>query len=335
MASRLSYFFLQTMPDAALFAAAEAGTLTTEVGIREQAERLLADSRARPVLATFFAEWLKLYELEELSLDPNTFPAFDDALRRDLEESARLYVEKALWEDDSWHTLMTGSYGYVNDRLAPIFGVSAPGTDELVYTELDPTERKGVLTQPGLLAATSHGIRHSPILRGVTMLSNILCAPPPAPPPGILDNDDDAPLPSNVCTTRDEVSETHTNGDGCEVCHNAIDGAGFTFENYDALGRYRTEENGCPVDATGVFPTSDIEGTVQNAVELADHLASSATVAECAGEHLFRYALGRAGSRDDRCEIRALAETLSRDDSLQGLVLRLVQSPSFRSRPAP
>src|SRR5690606_3492250 len=149
-----------------------------------------------------------------------------------------------------WESLMTGSFGYVNDRLAPIFGVPAPGSDALSLMELPTGERRGVLTQPGLLASTSHGIQHSPIYRGVTMLSSILCIDMPAPPPGILDDFEPEQLPpGEVCTVRDQIAKTHTVGTDCQGCHSQIDGAGFAFENYDALGRFRTSENGCDVDA--------------------------------------------------------------------------------------
>ncbi|MEO1513011.1 MAG: DUF1592 domain-containing protein, partial [Planctomycetota bacterium] len=155
MASRLSYFFLDDMPDDTLLSAAESGALTTDEGIEAQARRLLDDPRARPVITGFFAEWLRLYKLLELGLDPETFPEFDEQLKLDLETSVRMFLDKAIWDDDSWASLTSGSYGFVNDRLAPIFGVDAPGTEELVLVSLDPNERRGVLTQPGLLASTS------------------------------------------------------------------------------------------------------------------------------------------------------------------------------------
>jgi hypothetical protein len=247
-----------------------------------------------------------------------------------------MYVDHAVWEADSWQWLMASSQGFVNDRLAPIFGVEAPGSDELVLVDLDPAERRGLLTQPGVLTSTSHGIGHSPIMRGVTMLSNVLCSPVPAPPPGILDNIDEemASDDDEVCTTRDYVALTHTVGADCQGCHAAIDGAGFVFENYDALGRYRTEENGCAVDATGSFPTSDFGSEVNDAIELSEALANSSQVATCMSEHLFRYSLGRGTNRADACELQVLGEQLGSGDSLQDLIVEMVATPSFRSRPS-
>src|SRR5690606_26192114 len=139
--------------------------------------------------------WLRVYKLESLGLDPNAFPEFDEALRADLERSAQAYLDKALWEDDSFESLFGGTFGFVNDRLAPIFGVDPPGTDELVLVELDSSQRRGVLTQPGLLASTSHGISHSPIFRGVTVLESVLCMPTPPAPPGVLDDPNPVDVP--------------------------------------------------------------------------------------------------------------------------------------------
>ena len=185
-----------------------------------------------------------------------------------------------------------------------------------------------------MLASTSHGIRHSPILRGVTLLSNIVFRPPPAPPAGVLDMSEELMVdPDDICTTRDDVALKHTSRSECEACHTAIDGAGFNFENYDALGRYRTEENGCAVDASGRYPGTDL-GEVQSAVELASRLVGSQTVTSCFSEHLFRYALGRGRGAQDRCELNALATHLRGDDSLQSLLIELALTPSFRSRPA-
>jgi hypothetical protein len=334
MASRLSYFFLDTSPDDALLAAAAEGRLSSDDDLRQEVERLLTDPRARPILTGFFAEWLRLYKIDELGLDPGAFPEFTEELRVDLAESARLYLERALWEDDAWESLMQGHYGFVNDRLAPIFGVPAPGTDELILVELPPGERSGILTQPGLLASTSHGIAHSSIYRGVTVLEKVLCNDIPAPPPGILDNLEEIPVePGEVCTERDRVAKTHSAGEGCMSCHQSIDSVGFSYEHYDALGRYRTEENGCMVDASTVIDVGDI-GEVSNAVDLAEALATNQRPKTCMTKHLFRFASGRREALGDTCTIDAVTEALDASGgSLQDAMVELVLSPAFRRRP--
>jgi hypothetical protein len=334
LASRLSYFFWKSVPDETLLAAAADGSLLTDNVLRAQANRLLNDPRAKQVLADFFAQWLGLYKLDSMTLDASAFPEFDNALRSDLKDSVLKYVEYALWNADSWSVLMSGSYGFVNDRLAPIFGVSAPNSEQLVRVDLNMSERAGVLTQPGTLASTSHDSRHSPILRGVQFLTGIVCAPPPPPANGVGMPDPDLVVDeSQVCTTRDEVALKHSASAGCSACHDSIDGAGFNFEHYDALGRYRTVENGCQVDASGTFAGTDISGVVRSAVDLALQLPTSRTVSSCMTEHMFRFALGRKNNSQDACEISTLSNQLTNTDSMQSLVIELVMSPSFRSRP--
>lgn len=335
VATRLSYFLVGTLPDAELLQAAASGDLLTVGGYRAHAERLLADPRARPVLTNFFMQWLQLDRLDNLRLATDQFGAVDDALRADLKESARKYVEHALWVEDSWVALMSGSYGFVNDRLAPYFGVPKPGTDQLVYTELNPAERRGILTQPGVLAATSHDGGHSPILRGVTVLRTVLCMPPPPPPGDVAALTQDAQVSdAEVCTTRDSVFMKHTSKAECQNCHKSIDGAGMSFEKYDALGRFRTMENGCPVDASGEFPGTDIEGVLPDALALSDRLTDSMTATACFSNHLFNFALGREAREEDQCEVEQIAlKLLDGRDSLQGMMLKLVISPSFLTRP--
>lgn len=338
LASRMSYFLWASLPDTALLAAADAGRLDRAAGIVEEAKRMLADPRARPVVNDFFAQWLGLYKLDEMVLERSAFPEFDDELRRDLYASGMAYIDHAVWKLDSWTALMSGDFGFVNRRLAPLFGVEAPAGETLKLLALSPTERRGVLTQPAVLAATSHGVRHAPILRGVHVLNRIMCADLPDPPADVFNQPDLIVDESAICTTRDEVSMTHTAKPGCVSCHDAIDAAGFNFEHYDGLGRFRSRENGCPVDGSGSYPGTDVTGELKSAVALAEQLPQSRTAAACLVQHLFGFALGRAATEDERCEVLALTDPLlagpdPAQDSLQQLVLSLVTTPSFRSRP--
>lgn len=334
LATRLAFFLTRRPPDDALYAAANRGELRTPQQIRAQTARLMQTPAAVGTVRKFFEEWLHLDRIEVLSLDPALFPGLDDALRADLHESIQRFTEAVFWEEDDYDALFTARFGYVNDRLAEIFGVPAPGTDELVRVPLDPTERAGLLTQPGLLASTSHGIAHSPIMRGVVMLESILCAPAPAPPPGILENFEPVEVPEEeICTTRDKVAKTHTVGASCQTCHVAIDGAGFLFERFDALGRYREVENDCDVDATGELVTSDLDQQFDGAVEMSEALPQSDTVAQCVASHWYRYALGKSDGSADRCQVAHIAEVI-RERGFQEAVTELVTSPFFTHLPA-
>lgn len=338
LASRMSFFLWASLPDDQLLDAADAGRLDGAAGIREEAARMLRDPRARTVINDFFAQWLGIYKLDEVVLERIAFPAFDDLLRRDLHASGMAYIDHAVWELDSWTALVSGDFGFVNERLAPLFGVNAPSGDALTLVRLPAEQRRGILTQPAVLASTSHGVRHAPILRGVHVLNRIMCADLPDPPADVFNQPDLIVDESAICTTRDEVSMTHTAKPGCISCHDAIDAAGFNFEHYDGLGRYRTRENGCPVNAQGSYPGTDVTGDLSSAVALAAQLPKSRTAAACLVQHLFGFALGRAATEDERCEVLALTEPMlsgapAAQDSLQQLVLSLVTTPSFRSRP--
>ncbi len=330
VATRLSYLLWGELPDQTLLDAAAAGELADAAAVEAQTRRMLEDPRARSVVERFHASWLGLDRLAELDLDDERYPELNGALRRDLQASVGAFVDDAFWERGSIHELFAGRQGYVNDRLAPLMGVSAPGTDELVPVTLPETERAGLLTQPGVLASTSHGIGHSPILRGVLVLGQVLCTPPPPPPDDVdIGVADDEPIEDGrLLTTREKLERTHGTAE-CATCHDAIDGIGFAFERYDGLGRFRLEENGVTVDPSGTLRGE----AVADAVELGESLAEDAQMRECLATQWYRFALGRSEAAPDACEIRRLADTLGELDDPKEMLVALVTSNAFRFRP--
>jgi hypothetical protein len=333
VASRLSYFLWRTMPDPALFDAAAAGELATPEGLEAHARRMLDDPRAHETIADLHAQWFQLRAIDDVALDPAIFAGWDEAMRADLRASAERFLGDAFWEEGSIDALFTGSFGYVNDRLAPVLGVPPPGSDELVRVELDPSQRAGILTQPGWLAYHAKPSVHSPIFRGVFVLEHVLCSPTPPAPPGADAMSEPLP-PDLVVTTRERTERSHTGR--CASCHQRIDGAGFLFEHYDALGRFRETEFDLPIDASGlVLGAGDADGELDGAIELAERLGQSRQVRECVSRHYLRYALGRStAGAGDRCQIAELADHL---DATTGdpreLVVAIATSPSFRYRP--
>ncbi|MCB9600335.1 MAG: DUF1592 domain-containing protein [Sandaracinus sp.] len=328
LATRLAYFLEGGPPSEALLA--RAADLRTPEGLEAEARTMLESPAAREAVATFHDEWLRLRRLEEVGLDAELFPEWGNETSRDLRDSLAAYLAFAFWEDGSVEGLLTSRRAYVNDRLAPIFGVPAPGSDELVPVELSATERAGLMTQPGLLASTSHGLSHSPILRGVLVLDALLCTPPPPPPPSV-----DPTIPSTredgtpIRTVRERVELTHGSAE-CASCHEAIDGMGFSFERYDAIGRFRTEENDATVDPTGVLRGE----TVEDGVALAEALAADREVHRCLATQWYRFALGRREEGADTCQIEDLTDRLeATDGDLRELVVALVTSNAFRFRP--
>lgn len=331
LATRLSYLLWGDLPDEPLLTAAASGELADVGALEAQARRMLEDPRAREIVERFHRSWLGLDRLDELDLDGEGYPELDGALRRDLKASVAAFVSDAFWEEGSNRALFQGRQGFVNDRLAPLMGVSAPGSEELVPVTLPESERAGILTQPGVLASTSHGIGHSPILRGVLVLGSVLCTPPPPPPDDVdIGIADDEPVGEGgaILTTREKLERTHGTAE-CASCHDAIDGIGFAFERYDGLGRFRLEEHGVAVD-----PTGRLRGEpVADGVALGEALAEDAQARECLATQWYRFALGRTEATADACEIRRLADTLGELDDPKEMLVALVTSNAFRFRP--
>lgn len=325
LAVRLSFFLWNQPPDDALLTATRSGALSTDEGILAEFDRMTADPRFESSFDEFFYSWLRLD-----TLNPNQVA--DPLIREpgvaaDLIRSAQLFMRHALFEEGSLQAVFSSRRGYVNDRIAPLFGVPAPGSMELVPVELPESERAGILTHPAWLASTTHGSSHSPIFRGVFVLDRILCDRPPPPPPDVVDNTG-TPGSGEIVTTRQRVEEAHGTG-SCRSCHEAIDGMGFSFENYNAAGRFQTMENGVPVD-----PTGRLRGeTVQNAVELGEMLGEDPGASLCFVRNVFEFALARSGLDGDRCQVSELEDVMTAERDFVSLLRALVTSNAFRNMP--
>ncbi len=330
LASRLSYFLWETMPDDALMQAAAEGTLAEEQGLRAQAERMLADPRAKAAISRFHTEYFHLERLSDLNLNTDAFPELDAAMREDLALSTRMFLDDVFWNGD-YEEFMQGTFGYANDRLAPLFGIDPPQSEALVRVPLPEGQRAGALTQPGLLASSSLSLRHSPTLRGVFVLDRIFCSEP-QPPPDNVEGQTDDDAASEGQTVREKIEESHAD-ESCQACHHQIDGIGFSFEHYDALGRYREREAGQQVDPSGVLWGTDVDGEVADALALADRIADSRQARTCAVRQWYEFAQGRSVVEADSCQLEALSRTFeSNGGDVQSLLLELVSSPSFRMK---
>jgi hypothetical protein len=333
-ASRLSYFLWRTMPDDELLRAAGDGRLDDAAGIDEQARRMLDDERARETLVDFFSQWLRLDTIEALDLQPARFPEYNGEVRRSLRVSVERFVEWALFDQRSLDALLTSDVIFVDRVLGELFGLARPsGVADGEFVPVSAPHRRGLLTQPGILASTSHGRSHSPVLRGVRIMDRFLCQTPPPPPPEVnvaLEEPDGI----TVITTRQQFEEK-TRPQACASCHAAINGIGFAFEHYDALGRYVTEDSGEPVDSSGRLTVGGGEQPVADAIELATILESHPQVHQCITEHMHRYVFGRTvEGRGDECEVARLADSwASSGGDPSELIVAIVTSQSFLMRP--
>ncbi|RLB47797.1 MAG: hypothetical protein DRJ42_24610, partial [Deltaproteobacteria bacterium] len=329
IASRLSYFLWNTMPDAELFRAAEVGELGTAAEVRAQAERMLDDPRARASVDNFHTQWLGLRHLEGATKDPTLFPEFTEELRRDLRTETLRFTEHVTLEGGTVEEIFAPSYSMMNASVARYYGLDDAGLGEdFERVEVDPSRHAGILTHASIMAANAKTSRTSPVHRGVFVRTRILCQSLPAPPPGI------PPLPDAVASQNErERLEEHRTNPACQGCHRLMDPVGLAFEHYDAAGQYREMDvDGSPIDATGeLIETLDIDGPIDGALELSEQLANSEEVRECVTRQWFRYALARPETEADACSIEDVRQKFSDSGyQIRELLLAITESDAFR-----
>ncbi|HEX4403834.1 MAG TPA: DUF1592 domain-containing protein [Polyangia bacterium] len=290
LATRLSYFLWSSMPDAALAAAADAGTLTDKTQLAAQVTRMLADPKASALVDNFAGQWLYTRLVDDASPDPTMFPKFDQPLRDAMKQETTLMFQDIIFKGVPADQLLLASYTYANDRLAQHYGLPPITGSAMQKVTLDPsTHRGGFLTQASFLTVNSHPTSNSPVLRGKWILEQLMCqtiAPPPnaamaqlAPPA--------AGAPAQ--TLRDRLTVHHMNP--CAVCHVVMDPLGFGLENFDPIGQYRTMDGTLPVDSSGTLPDGR---SFNGALELEGIVAKDPGFASCIAQKLYTYALGRA-----------------------------------------
>lgn len=330
MASRLSYLLLQSMPDAELFAAAEAGELTTPEQIETQARRLLDDPKSGRVLE-FFEQWLDIDQLASLDRDPAVFPDLAANLPELLREETRAFVASLLESSNgSFQELLTAPYTFVNPALAEHYGLPAPSGTGF---ELSPApERSGILTQ-GMLLAHDKPTRTSIVNRGKKIRLDLFCQIVPAPPNNVVI---DLEGIGEGLSQRERLAQ-HRSDPVCASCHRLLDPIGVVFEGFDAVGRPRSyDETGEPIDpASELTDTRDADGPITGVRDLAERLAQSNEVRECYARQSFRFFYGRELEDADRCsEAQLLSRFRDSGYNLRELLVALTQTDAFRFRPA-
>jgi hypothetical protein len=330
LATRLSYFLWSSMPDAALFAAAEAGALTSDAAkLAAEARRMLEDPKAEALTQDFVGQWLTLRRLELVEPDPKTFPKYDRALRDAAVRETQLFLQALFKENAPAETLLTASYTFANKRLSDHYGLSVTGSD-FQRVDLGQTQRLGLLSQASFLMQTSHPAYTSPTKRGIWVLEQLLCS---TPPPFPMDMDI-PPLATPVENeTLRQKLEKHREAAACAGCHAVMDPIGLGLENFDAIGGYRTTENGKAVDATGV-----LNGTTFSGVRELAPLLDKAKLQTCFAQQLLTYAVGRTfSSAGGQSYADALVQGASAagHQGMRDVIEAVVQSEAFRTRRAP
>lgn len=354
LASRLSYLLWRSMPDEALFEAAERGELSDEASLMAQVERMMADPRAAEGLWSFFEQWLALDEVARVTKDPERFPGYSEALNVLLATEARLFVEEVVFRERDMRQLYNGTFSFQNRTLASYYaqggeGVSAPASLEASLewaeehrtgatpvpngevferVELNPARRPGIMTRGAVLALTTKPNMGDPVHRGLYVRERLLCTPLPPPPPDIVVV---APDPDPTLTTREQFA-IHSAEPACEGCHRLMDPLAWGFERFDASGRWRESENGKPIDERGeVVSTLDLDGPYEGPVELTNQLADSEQVQRCVVLNFTRYAQGRAEQAEEVCAVNSLYERFEGEGyDFLSLLRAFVSAPSFR-----
>lgn len=331
VASRLSYFLWRSMPDDELFDAADDDALRDDAEVESHARRMLADPRARPVVAYFHDALLDADKIANAAPNTTVYDIPDDLGQLALEEQRRFLDDVVFARHGSWRDVLTATHTFVDADLAAIYGLPGSFGADFVPVELDGTQRRGVLTHVGFLTANATSVQPDPIHRGVFIARRLACTTLPPPP------DDVPPLPPiDPSQTNRQVIEALTEqpGSNCAGCHAAfINPFGFPFESFDAIGAFRTQDNGQPVDTSASVQLADAQVDVDDALDLVVALAESDAVHRCYAGHWVQYAFGRLLADEDATLLDRLAiESADGDISVEDLLVGVVTSQPFLSR---
>ena len=334
LASRLSFFLWSQGPDETLLAIAASGKLSAPGAMQAQALRMLKDPRASRLVRNFAIRALDLDKLHQVVPDPNLFPSFSDALRRDMSTELEAFISSILLEDRDIGDLLTADHTFLNDRLAKHYGIRSVYGPQFRRVTLDDARRWGLMGKGAVLLRTSYGDRTSPVLRGAWVLGKLMGTPPTPPPPDV--DTDLSPAKGEAPTTVRARLERHRSNPGCNQCHGVIDPIGLALENFDAVGRWRDvdQDAKAAIDARTVLPN----GTpVNGPAELREALFGGRDLfVQAFTERLMLYALGRELQAYDMPQVRAaVRRAATQGNRLSAIVSGIVSSDAFRMQAPP
>ena len=342
LASRLSYFLWSSMPDDELLRAARAGALRTN--LHAQVKRMLADRRAQQFVRNFGGQWLQTRDIDTVQINPKAIQTrepsfdpepidFDGELRHAMREETELYFDHVVRNDRSVLEFIESDYTFLNQRLAAHYGlqeleVKGPQFRRVTLPAGSP--RGGILTHGSILTVTSNPTRTSPVKRGVFVLENILGTPPPPPPPNLPPLEDSGGSTNDRPLTLREALAVHRADAACSSCHNRMDPLGLAFENFNAMGMYRTQELAVPIDASGKLITGESFEGIQELKKIlvTGHVRS---FYETIAEKLLTYALGRGVEPFDIETVDQIAHRLEREEGkFSALLMGVIESAPFQ-----
>lgn len=327
-AEKLASFLWESIPDRTLLDAAEQGELATPAGVRLQAERMLNEPLAAEAFVSFFGQWFGVEEIELAQKDPNLFPGFDRELAGAMRQETESFV-RWMFESNNFtlRELFTSNKAFPGEALADFYGVdeAAPGDP----VDLDSSRRYGMVTHPSVMATHSHATKTSIVGRGAFIREKLLCQPLPDPP---ADVDTSLPERDETQSAREQLA-AHREQAACFGCHSLIDDLGFAFENFDAVGAYRTTDNGMPIDTSGELSGTTTAGAFSGADELIEQVITSQEGVDCAVAQWMRFAQRRMETPSDACSRAIVSQAFEAANfDFRALILATVESDSFRYR---
>ena len=328
LASRLSFFLWSSIPDDELLDVASRGRLRQPAVLERQVRRMLADPRADALVENFAGQWLHVRNVRSSTPDKNLFPDFDDNLRQAFERELELFVGSIIREDRSALDLLTADHTFVNERLARHYGIDYVYGPRFRRVTLQDEARKGLLGKGGILLVTSHADRTSPVVRGKWILENLIGTPPPPPPAEVPAFPEDDPRAPQTVRAR---MERHRASPACAGCHKVMDPLGLALENFDAVGKWRTEDAGVTIDASGELGNGTrVDGVVALRTAL---LGQPEVLVGTMTEKLLTYALGRSLEHYDMPAVRGIVRSAASENyRFSALVLAIAQSAPFQMR---
>ncbi len=333
LASRLSYFLWSSMPDDELFQLAAKGQL--HANLDAQVTRMLKDPKSQAMLDNFAVQWLQLRKVDDVNPDAEKFKDFNPALKPAMLKETKLFFSSIKDEDRSVLDFINADYTFVNEPLAKLYGIEGltfkdgeKDFERVTFPKDSP--RGGLVTQASILAITSYNNRTSPVQRGKWVLENLLDSAPPPPPANVpkLEEGKEAELHG----TLKQRMEQHRANPTCASCHERMDAIGFSLENFDVTGAWRTKDtNDDPIDATGSFPDgTKFDGAVQMKEAL---MASKEQFRRCLASKMLAYSLGRVVEPYDKRTVDSILSTMQKnDDKFSALIKAIVHSDAFLKR---
>lgn len=334
LASKLSFFLWNSVPDDELRELAARGELAKESVRRQQVMRMLADPRSRTLASNFAFQWLNLGRLDEVAPDQVIFPYASGRgdPRDDFVTEMTLFVDSIFREDRSVTELLTAKHTYLNERLALLYGVRNVKGDRFRRVDLDQSVRWGLLGKGAVLMGSSYPNRTSPVLRGAFVLENIL-GTPPSPPPLNVEAFPEKDVGTPRARTVRELMAEHRANPTCAGCHDVMDSLGFALENFDAVGAWRDRDRfaGAVIDASGELPNGAKLNGPDDLREVL--MRRPEQFVQTLTERLFTYALGRVVEHHDMPAVRKIMRTAARDDyKFSSLVWAIVESEQFQTK---